>query len=47
MIKDNCPDCGSKLHKGQHKFSDGYYEVIYCKECGFRSEKPESKDIFK
>ena len=40
-IGDNCPDCGNKLHKGQHKFSDGYYEVIYCKECGFRQEVPE------
>jgi predicted RNA-binding Zn-ribbon protein involved in translation (DUF1610 family) len=41
MLKDNCPDCGSKLHKGQHRFSDGLYYVVYCKECGFREEKPE------
>lgn len=46
MIKDNCPRCGKPLHKGQHKFDDGYYEVAYCKECGFRQEKPEPKDIF-
>ena len=41
MIKDVCPDCGSKLHEGQHKFTDGLYLVKYCKECGFRDEKPE------
>lgn len=40
MVGDSCPDCGSKLHKGQHKFSDGFYFVVYCKECGFREEKP-------
>jgi|TARA_Y100000310_G_C20127385_1_gene554258 hypothetical protein len=40
MLKENCPDCDAKLHKGQHKFSDGLYDVAYCKECGFRTEKP-------
>ncbi len=37
---EDCPDCGAKLHKGQHKFSDGLYYVSYCKKCGFRDEKP-------
>jgi len=35
-----CPDCGAKLHDGQHKFEDGMYLVVYCKECGFRREEP-------
>jgi len=37
---EDCPDCGFKLHKGQHKFNDGLYSVCYCKKCGFREEKP-------
>jgi len=37
---ENCPRCGKKLHKGEHKFSDGGYNVIYCKSCGFRQETP-------
>lgn len=39
-LGDDCPDCGSSLHKGQHKFEDGFYFVNYCKQCGFRDEKP-------
>ena len=42
MISDKCPNCNTKLHEGQHKFSDGYYKVKYCKNCGFREEKPEN-----
>jgi transcription elongation factor Elf1 len=38
----NCPECKKELHKGQHKFSDGMYEVFYCKDCGFRKETPIS-----
>jgi len=41
---ENCPECGSKLHEGEHKYSDGAYKVSYCKKCGFRSEKPDQKD---
>ena len=41
MLYEKCPDCGAKLHIGQHKFKDGYYYVAYCKKCGFREEKPE------
>jgi len=36
----HCPDCKRTLHEGQHKFPDGYYTIKYCKECGFREEKP-------
>ena len=37
---ENCPDCGSKLHIGQHRFNDGLYMVYSCKECGFKEEEP-------
>ena len=44
MIKEDfkgiCPDCGEKLHEGQHKFADGMYYVSSCKECGFKNETP-------
>lgn len=40
-----CPECGSILHEGQHKFDDGFYLIKYCKNCGFREEKPETKDL--
>jgi DNA-directed RNA polymerase subunit M/transcription elongation factor TFIIS len=33
-----CPECGKLLHKGQHKFPDGMFNVFYCKECGYRKE---------
>ena len=36
----NCPDCGSILHKGQHRYDDGLYFVFFCKECGFKKELP-------
>ncbi len=39
-VGKDCPDCGSKLHIGQHKFEDGMYFVEYCKSCGYRLEKP-------
>jgi len=39
MITD-CPECGKKLHDGQHKFADGVFAVQYCKGCGFRKETP-------
>ena len=42
-IGKDCPDCGSKLHVGQHKFEDGLYFVEYCRKCGYRSEKPLDK----
>lgn len=35
-----CPDCKSKLHIGQERFKDGLFLVEYCKNCGFRLEKP-------
>ncbi len=36
-----CPDCKkAKVHVGQEHFQDGLYLVEYCKECGFRAEKP-------
>lgn len=35
-----CPECHQKLHEGQHKFADGFFEVWYCKNCGFRKEVP-------
>ena len=35
-----CPDCGAKLHEGEHRFKDGEYAVKYCKQCGFRKEVP-------
>jgi C4-type Zn-finger protein len=38
MITEKCPCCGNKLHKGQHKFSDGMFNIIYCKDCGYRNE---------
>ncbi len=38
MNQTNCPDCGSKLHIGQHKFADGMFEVYYCKNCGYKKE---------
>ena len=38
-LNENCPDCASSLHKGQHKFEDGFYFVSYCKKCGFKDEK--------
>ncbi|MDP3916736.1 MAG: zf-TFIIB domain-containing protein [Nanoarchaeota archaeon] len=37
---DICPSCKTKLHKGEHKYSDGIYEVNYCKKCGYRREEP-------
>jgi len=40
MELEKCPECGNKLHKGRHKFDDGFYDVVYCKECGFREENP-------
>jgi hypothetical protein len=40
-LPENCPKCGKKLHQGEHKFSDGEYNVAYCKTCGFRSELPQ------
>ena len=39
-FKGICPGCGNKLHEGQHKFADGIYYVISCKNCGFRKEEP-------
>ncbi|HLC90507.1 MAG TPA: hypothetical protein VJI15_01960 [Candidatus Nanoarchaeia archaeon] len=39
-MQNNCPECRRELHKGQHKFADGMYEVFYCKNCGFRKEIP-------
>jgi len=39
-MQTNCPDCKDKLHVGQHKFSDGMYDVKYCKNCGYRDETP-------
>ena len=41
MERKNCPECGNKLHEGQHKFIDGNYKVLYCKNCGYRNEIPE------
>ncbi len=38
--KEFCPECKEKLHQGDHKFSDGEYQISYCKKCGFRSERP-------
>ncbi|HIG96314.1 TPA: hypothetical protein HA249_05510 [Candidatus Woesearchaeota archaeon] len=38
----NCPECKHPLHEGQHRFNDGLYTVKYCKQCGFREEKPWS-----
>lgn len=43
--KHTCPECGSELHEGEHHFADGPFLVKYCKNCGFRSEKPEPKDL--
>ena len=43
--KENCPECNEKLHHGEHKFSDGVYEIRYCKKSGYRQEKPEEKFI--
>jgi DNA-directed RNA polymerase subunit M/transcription elongation factor TFIIS len=40
MQQNNCPDCGKMLHFGQHKFTDGMYNVSYCKKCGYRKEAP-------
>jgi RNase P subunit RPR2 len=40
MQQTNCPDCHKPLHRGQHKFADGMYDVSYCKKCGFRKESP-------
>ncbi|MBT4334619.1 hypothetical protein HOD61_02275 [archaeon] len=44
MRKENfngiCPDCNSELHEGQHRFADGLYYVISCKNCGFKKETP-------
>jgi len=39
-LRENCPNCKNILHKGQHKFNDGLYFIAYCKECGFKNEKP-------
>ncbi|MEK6839313.1 MAG: hypothetical protein AABX72_00050 [Nanoarchaeota archaeon] len=39
-VLDTCPECGTKLHQGEHQFKDGKYVVKYCKRCGFRREKP-------
>jgi len=38
---ENCPECKKPLHHGQHKFADGLFDVLYCKDCGFRKEVPE------
>jgi len=38
LTQNECPECGHSLHKGQHKFSDGIFEVFYCKNCGYRKE---------
>jgi len=38
LTQENCPECGKNLHKGQHKFADGMFEIFYCKECGYRKE---------
>tara|TARA_Y100000310_G_scaffold202483_1_gene202694 strand:+ start:31728 stop:31886 length:159 start_codon:yes stop_codon:yes gene_type:complete len=46
ILKDagkSCPDCPSSLHVGQERFKDGLYAVEYCKQCGFRFEKPLPK----
>jgi len=40
MKQTTCPECHKPLHKGQHKFNDGIYEVNYCKDCGYRKETP-------
>ncbi len=40
MTQTNCPECGKTLHQGQHKFSDGFYFVSYCKKCGYKKEVP-------
>jgi len=40
MIQKKCPECGKSLHKGQHKFADGMFDVSYCKDCGYRNETP-------
>ena len=40
LIRNDCPDCKYKLHKGQHRFKDGIYFVISCKNCGFKKEEP-------
>ncbi|HLC88806.1 MAG TPA: zf-TFIIB domain-containing protein [Candidatus Nanoarchaeia archaeon] len=42
----DCPECGQKLHTGQHKFNDGLYEISYCKKCGYRKEEPISQTNF-
>ncbi len=39
--RENCPECGHQLHVGEHKFADGEFRIRYCKQCGYRSEKPE------
>ena len=36
---NNCPECEKALHEGQQKFKDGFYQVKYCKHCGYREEK--------
>ncbi|MFA6462189.1 MAG: hypothetical protein WCV90_08060 [Candidatus Woesearchaeota archaeon] len=38
LTQNDCPECGTSLHKGQHKFADGMFEVFYCKSCGYRKE---------
>src|SRR3989338_8972243 len=37
-MQTNCQECKKTLHVGQHKFTDGMYEVHYCKNCGYRKE---------
>jgi len=39
-MQTKCPECQRELHHGQHKFSDGMYDIFYCKNCGFRKEDP-------
>lgn len=40
-VRHNCPECGEVLHEGEHHFDDGPYYVKYCKNCGYKTEKPE------
>ena len=39
-MQEKCPECKKDLHYDQHKFSDGMYDVWYCKDCGYKKEKP-------
>ena len=40
IMQNNCPECDKPLHKGQHKYADGLFNVSYCKVCGYRKEVP-------